>query len=211
MRYLLKNNIIDWSIIKVIGFDIDGTLYDEFDFILEIYKKISIFFAENSSNEKEILDYMLQRWLEKGSSYPHIFDETADIYCKHEDKKLLVEKALMCYRNASPKIKIQNRIETILEFLKNKYNLFILSDGQYKLQNKKIKSLGLLRYFKKEDIVISGPYHQKPSKELYDKIKILRHYKPNEVVYIGDREIDREFASNVNINFLHIKYLHYYL
>ena len=31
---------IDWSHIKYIGFDLDGTLYDEFEFIVQTYKKI---------------------------------------------------------------------------------------------------------------------------------------------------------------------------
>ena len=62
---------IDWSSITTVGFDMDGTLYDEYDFIKQVYSEINSQLIQNN----EILLFMNQKWIEKGSSYPHIFDE----------------------------------------------------------------------------------------------------------------------------------------
>ena len=77
MNYLLSNDF-EWKNIKSVGFDIDGTLYDEFDFIDQVYEEISEIFKDYVINIKEIKIKLLHIWLEKGSSYPYIFKEIVD-------------------------------------------------------------------------------------------------------------------------------------
>ena len=80
---LFKN--VNWNHITSVGFDMDGTLYDEFDFIKQVYSEINKQLILNDS----ILSFMTERWLEKGSSYPLIFSEAYDkcesIFVEKED------------------------------------------------------------------------------------------------------------------------------
>ena len=41
--FMMKSlfNKINWDKISYVGFDMDGTLYDEYEFISEVYKEIS--------------------------------------------------------------------------------------------------------------------------------------------------------------------------
>ena len=64
-------NNIKWNEVKAVGFDMDGTLYDEYEFISQVYSEINI----RLINDLEVLRFMEKRWLEKGSSYPFIFQE----------------------------------------------------------------------------------------------------------------------------------------
>lgn len=60
------------------------------------------------------------------------------------------------------KKKLMPRAIEILEYLKPKYNLYIISNGFRELQNQKMRSAGIDRYFKKvilsDDIGIMKPY-----------------------------------------------------
>jgi len=92
MRSLYEN--VHWDKVKFVGFDMDGTLYDEYDFIVQVYKEIATLLDHDSYN------YMCQRWLEKGSSFPFIFDETYDLSSsKSLSKDEFISKALNIFRN----------------------------------------------------------------------------------------------------------------
>ena len=65
MKYLQNKNF-DWTNIKAVGFDIDGTLYDEFDFIIKVYDKIADIFKIAKINNTEIKTILLKKWMEKG-------------------------------------------------------------------------------------------------------------------------------------------------
>ena len=69
LSVLYKN--IDWKNITAVGFDMDGTLYDEYNFITQVYSEIN----RQLIKDEAVLLFMCHRWIEKGSSYPHIFNE----------------------------------------------------------------------------------------------------------------------------------------
>src|SRR5690554_5620600 len=124
---------------KVIGFDLDGTLYDDFDFISRVYREIVEKAGGGPGRREEMMDFMLLRWLEKGSSYPFIFRETQEKYGLRPD---FVEKALMVYRNNSPSLNLSPRVKFLLHRIKKDgKGLFLVTDGNEKLQQKKVETL----------------------------------------------------------------------
>lgn len=205
---------IDWSHIKCIGFDLDGTLYDEFNFIVQTYKRIIL---ENNKffrieEQAEILEFMTERWLKKGSSYNKIFEETFDQYGTYEIsfQKKFVDNALNIFRTFTPDMLLPERNSTILSFIKkNSYNMFLITDGNPELQSQKIRSLGLDKVFNNNIFFTRkfGGEYEKPS------IKILEHVNisssPDQVVYAGDREVDKLFAENSGFKFLRVYNLIY--
>jgi putative hydrolase of the HAD superfamily len=210
MKYLSKQ--IKWEEIRAIGFDLDGTLYDEFDFIKSAYTAIVEGFIINSSQKPPMLDFMLSRWLEKGSSYPYIYDECLHSFDVPEANRLeIIQKSLEIFRTHKPELQLSNRIFQLLVDAKNTYELFLLSDGREKLQMEKFHALKLDRFFAANDIYISGKYgkgFEKPNTMVLDKISSLKRGIPaSATLYIGDRKRDEMFAQNAGFQFCYIQEL----
>jgi putative hydrolase of the HAD superfamily len=212
MKYLFPE--IEWSKIKAVGFDMDGTLYDEFDFIQQAYKVISTNFEKENKSDYCLLDFMLSRWLEKGSSYPYIFKETLDLALIPENsKENLIQDALHVFRTFQPDISLSPRIEFFLKIFSKEYEIFIITDGSSQLQLNKIKSLKLDRFVSKNNIFISGNHgkgNEKPSLYSLNYISALKKsYTSEQIVFIGDRKNDSEFALKAGFQFIHAKNLLY--
>jgi len=190
----------------------DGTLYDEFDFICQVYKPIAKIFSNSNDDVNKTVKSMLLNWMEKGSSYPFIFSETLEksgIEIGFHEKK--IEEALSIFRNFEPDLILSERMKLVLGELKKKYELFLVSDGSSKLQWNKIKALQLENYFSKENIFISGDYGKGAGKQELVSLNHLEVFKKNikrsEVVFIGDRMIDENYARNAGFLFVNINSL----
>lgn len=200
---------IPWNTIKAVGFDMDGTLYDEFDFIYQVYSPISKLFSNEKNEANTILNIMLQKWLEKGSSYPFIFSETLkETGWNDKTHKPKIDEALTLFRNFQPVLNLQLRIKYILRTFKNLYELFLVSDGSSTLQWNKIRALELEDYFTKQNIFVSGDYGkeaEKPGLMSLDCLVVFtKGYKNDEIVFVGDRAIDREYAKNAGFHYIDI-------
>lgn len=201
MNYLYKN--IDFNNIDYVGFDMDGTLYDEFEFIVQPYKLIADLFVKKDI----VFNSMCSRWLEKGSSYNNIFDETYDKYnhilIKTMSKDDFICSALNIFRNIEPRLKLTNRSKFILDYCKEKYQLFLISDGNKVLQKKKFDSLGLNQYFDDSHVIFTGMYskeYEKPSIKSLELINII----PSRSIFFGDRDKDRKFALSSKMQFVKV-------
>ncbi len=205
---------IYWNKIKAVGFDMDGTLYDEFEFITQVYVQISKIFAQNEKDAENIYVNMLERWLEKGSSYPYIFGEILDsLNYDSSLKEKLLNEALRVFRNFKPNIKMSSRVLFILNNLKSQYELFLVTDGSSVLQWNKIRSLQLEKYFTQNNIFVSGSYGvhvQKPSIFSLQCLDVFKNkYEPSEIVFIGDRGVDMDFAKNAGFHFINAKEINF--
>ena len=192
---------IEWNKLKYIGFDLDGTLYDEFDFIYQVYWEIN----KKILKDKVAFKFMLNRWLEKGSSYPFIFEETYNKfnYAKFFEKEKFIKNILQIYYTFIPNLRLTYRTENILEELKKHYKLFLISDGNANLQRNKFNALKLNTYFGSKYVFFTGDYgteYYKPNTKILNIIKI----NFNKAVFIGDREIDEKFAKNSNMQFIKV-------
>ncbi len=208
MKYL--SDSIDWSGIKAIGFDLDGTLYDEFDFIQQAYHKVLAVFSADKSVKNKMVHFMLSRWLEKGSSYPYIFDECLQLFKIPEvERQPKIQQALDLFRTIQPDLQLCPRMKNFLSDCCKKYFLFLVTDGRKTLQMQKIQSLELGRYFQADTIFISGALgkgYEKPNTRVLGKIQLdNKGIANNEVVYIGDRMRDKDFAANAGFRFCFIQ------
>ena len=201
---------VTWDQIEAVGFDLDGTLYDELDFILQVYSPIAALLANVTKQwQHEIYWWMVNRWLEKGSSYNRIFQEVLDSKdVDGETTNKTIEECLDIYRNFQPKLSLTNRVRILLDNFKNKYPLFLITDGNSALQRAKFKALGLEKWFDHSNVVISGDYgteYQKPSAFMASQTEILQNVSPYRIIYFGDRQKDALFASNVGFRFIPVK------
>jgi phosphoglycolate phosphatase-like HAD superfamily hydrolase len=205
---------VDWDTVRIVGCDMDGTLYDEADFIAQVYRAIANLLAATGDAKAEILHaWMVQRWLEKGSSYPHIFYEaTTEAGTPREDVAKTVVLCLELFRNYQPVLTLGPRVKIILDALCVKYPLFLVSDGSARLQQRKFDALELGRWFDSVNVGISGyhgPEFSKPSIKIINKIKVLeKPCLPQQILFFGDRPVDAEFAANAGFQFVQVACMH---
>lgn len=205
---------INWEEIMFVGFDLDGTLYDEFDFISQVYRPISQKIAHaNGADEIEIYEKLLQRWLEKGSSYNRIFSEALlDSGVDEDVTKRVTDECLTLFRNFQPSLSLNARTKVLLDFMVGRFKLFLVTDGSCALQQAKFNALGLAQWFKPENMVISGcagKGYEKPSTEILGKIGVLEDERwRGKTAYFGDREVDSLFAQASGFQYVPVKNMH---
>jgi FMN phosphatase YigB (HAD superfamily) len=195
LNVLYKN--IDWKNITAVGFDMDGTLYDEYNFITQAYTEIN----RQLIQDEAVLLFMCCRWIEKGSSYPHIFNEAFE-KCNNNpnNQEEFIHKALCIFRNFVPQLSLSNRNKILLSYLQKNFDLFLITDGHYELQKNKYTSLGLSRYFQIENVVFTGKYssdYHKPNTNSLNYINL----NLDKSIYFGDRDIDKQFALSSCMQF----------
>jgi len=191
-----------------IGFDMDGTLYPEREFIAQVYQPI----AEQLGNyckapADAIYANLLNRWEEKGSSYPHLFEEVLAFYQVPFAEKI-INQCLAIYRSYEPQLKLADSIIELLNDIRKSKQLFLVTDGNPALQRAKYRALGLDRWFKENEVIFTGDYgasHYKPNVAILHRFEFLEGEDVRRrSIYIGDREIDRQFAHLAGMDFLHV-------
>lgn len=190
---------------KAIGFDLDNTLYDEYDFISQVYYKLSQIIAKEAHLEQDIVyNTLCCVWLQHDSKYPHLFQEAftqLKITLNDSLKKELIQQ----YRNFSPDLKLSKRISFLLDQLSRQSKiLFLVTDGHILLQKNKIEALGLTRWFNGNAIWISEMGYTKPSIEIASQISSIQTISPQDILFIGDHQVDEEFAKNCGFHFLKV-------
>tara|TARA_B100000029_G_scaffold508216_1_gene594575 strand:+ start:278 stop:955 length:678 start_codon:yes stop_codon:yes gene_type:complete len=167
----------------ILIFDLDDTLYEEKKFVESGFKATSHYLKTKFKfNEKKIYLKLLKILNQYGRG--KIFD----ILCNQLKlkEKNLEKKLIQIYRSHTPKINIRKETLEILKYY-SRFNKYIITDGNYFVQKKKIKSLKIEKYFKK--IYYTNYYglkYNKPSLLCFKKIKEKENVKWNELVYIGD-------------------------
>jgi FMN phosphatase YigB (HAD superfamily) len=201
---------VDWDAVRIVGLDLDGTLYDEADFIAQVYEPIAAILSDATGVERESLyPRLLRRWLEKGSSYDRIFREALDDAGVGEAvARDAVAKCVDAFRSFSPSLTLPTRARTILDALYEMFPLFLVSDGSAGLQQRKFEALGLQRWFEPRNVAISGRHgaeYCKPGIRMLSEIALLRGAESfAHVVYFGDRDIDAQFAEQAGFQFVQV-------
>lgn len=189
----------------------DGTLYDEAEFIVQAYRPIADIIAGASGGDAGwVYRFLVRRWIQKGSSYPRIFDEALTAGgVSPETAAAAIEACLAVFRGFDPVLTLPARTATILDAMRERYPLFLVSDGSPALQQRKVAALGLSRWFETADLgfcATLGAGFEKPDTRILREIQALRVAGAiaAEVVYFGDRSIDAQFAANAGFQYVQV-------
>ena len=175
---------------KVVIFDLDGTLYDEKEFVMNGFKVISKYLSSKydlcSDEIFRILknDFVLGL---RGKNFGALLKKTN----LEED----VRKLVRIYREHTPSIYIHEDAKVILTKLRGKYKLGLITDWLKKTQENKISALGMKKHF--DVVIITDVYGRdywkpssKPFKVALDKLKV----EAKECTYVGDKPLKDFFA-----------------
>jgi putative hydrolase of the HAD superfamily len=154
---------------KIFVFDLDDTLYSEFDF----QKSGIIFVCKTLNYSKSLTDIILS---DKKNWVQNIILNT--------NNKLTKSELLFLYRNHLPNICLYNDAKLFLNILKkNNIEISLITDGRSITQKNKLRSLGIHNVFRK--IIISDEIHSEKPSEINYKL-VMSDYTDKEYIYIAD-------------------------
>lgn len=204
-RYFMnKINISDYD---CFGFDLDGTLYDEFEFITQAYYEIAGYISSvYSVPQKTAYMYMKDLWIQYGSAKQDLFQLIFSHFTITPTEGD-IKNCVNLFRGVSLKLQLPQRSKYYLDSIKesNKF-IFLVTDGNSTLQRKKIGALGLESWFPENCIFVSGDYgknYQKPNTAILSVVNRVIPVCSMKVAYFGDRGVDKEFAKAAGFDFIY--------
>lgn len=183
---------------RKIIFDLDNTLMM---FDLEYIKSYQTTLRENNFESEYIDGYNLFKSIGRYEVLKKIYNKEELLKFVNKDLnknytlKLIDDILLAIGKNWTNKVSLE-LIET-LEYLKDKYELYVLTNWFTESQKERLKNVGILKYFK--CVVGSDMVKPKPSIEAFNYI--INNQDPKDFIMIGDNiEIDIKGAINLSMN-----------
>lgn len=178
-------------------FDLDNTLYNEFDYLRLGYRHIAHTFTPHLVNEAYA--FLVEEFVNFGRS--GLFDK----YINEFDLNFCVEDILTEFRQVdiNGKLEFYPWFTTFLSDKDSTFKINIITNGNVKQQENKIRSL----FFKKTcriNVIYANNTEPKPSVLCY---KTFDDLDKSRVIYVGDSQSDLKFSSNLGIGFINISYL----
>lgn len=176
--------------IKLIIFDFDGTLFDT---KYDIARSVNLYL--NELGFPSLKEEVLYRFIGNGSDY--LLQRSLEEVEAKNFKNYSIERFLEIYKEEATKtVKPFDGIEYVLENLKDK-TLYIVTNKDEESARIILKKFDFEKYFKK--VIGRDSFGiKKPDKRLMDIIIEIEKVNPEEILVIGDSEIDFEFAKSSN-------------
>ncbi len=181
----------------IVVFDLDDTLFSEFDFCRSAYHAIA---NECSSrynlDAEEIFDAMMQAVL----SHLNPFDALLEIFVRsnHSVSDFDIKEWVEKYRRHSPDyLPLAQDVALVFNTLKaSEAELAIITDGRINTQTAKYKALGLEKFVNGENLIISEATGHDKKSDFNFKL-LMSNYPGEEFVYVGDNPAKDFYYPNL--------------
>ena len=139
----------------ILIFDLDDTLYDEFSYVKSGFSAVAFHLTLSYRFNKKTIFNKLIKILKKNGR-----GRVFNILCKDLDikKKKLPKELVQIYRSHKPIIKLRKETIQILNYFST-YKKYIITDGNYLVQSKKVRALKLKNFLKDFFILIFMAKH----------------------------------------------------
>jgi len=186
-------------VINCIAFDMDDTIYDEIDYYRSGFGAVAQTIANDFGLAGKTVFETLWEIFNSGN-HKTVFNVTGEKLGIIFDAAY-IEKLINIFRNHKPDINLPSESKTVLEDLKDRYKLGLITDGYLPAQEYKVKALELERFF--GNIVYTeklGREHWKPSPAAFEKLLVELHVSANQCVYVGDN-LKKDFLAPNQMGF----------
>ena len=195
---------------QIIIFDLDDTIYPQKNYDNPALLSVSKYLSKKISLDEKKIFLNLRRIkpLRRGKKPNKIFDSFLQKFSKNENK-ILVKKSVNIFQSYScTELKNSPSLKKTLGELCIYKDLFLVTNGNLNRQLKKIKYLGISKYFRKIFILDGVKKKLKPSiNDVNYLVKYLNKNKKKKAVFTGDNLVsDKNFAKNLKINFIHFEF-----
>jgi putative hydrolase of the HAD superfamily len=182
--------------ITTVIFDLDDTLYDEVDFCRSGFQAAAEHVAtlSDAHSADEIFTALWKSFItgDCGSTFNV---GLASLGIPYDDR--LIGTLVEIYRTHTPTLTLPPESRTILDDLRSRYVLGLLTDGFLPTQRLKVQALGIEHYFKAimytEEL---GREFWKPSPRGFEKLLEMLEARPQQTVYVADNETKDFIAPN---------------
>lgn len=195
---------------QIIIFDLDDTIYPQKNYDNPALLSVSKYLSKKILLDEKKIFLNLRRIkpLRRGKKPNKIFDSFLQKFSKNENK-ILVKKLVNIFQSYScTELKNSPSLKKTLCELCIYKDLFLVTNGNLNRQLKKIKYLGISKYFRKIFILDGVKKKLKPSiNDVNYLVKYLNKNKKKKAVFVGDNLVsDKNFAKNLKINFIHFEF-----
>lgn len=180
---------------RVICFDLDDTLYKEIDYLSSAYREIAKYAVEQCMNHAESTETLI---FDTYKSILRAYHEGLNAF--EALNKVLgidtpIKDYLSIYRHHKPDISLAKDVVLTLDSLCEKGACIgLITDGRSVQQRNKIAALGLSKWIKDEDIIISEEFgSEKPNLENYAYF-MNRYPESHDFTYVGDN-LKKDFSA----------------
>lgn len=170
---------------KFVAFDLDDTLYKEEDYVKSAFKAIASKLSHNVDHD--YFDILLEA-RKRGEN---AFDALMSII-----PELSIDELLEIYRYHIPELKLPEDSIAILESLKDKAILGLITDGRSVSQRNKISALKLETYFGPDNIIISDEFGSDKHNILNFEYFNKKYSQADQYYYIGDNPSKDFYNAN---------------
>ena len=184
--------------VKVIGFDLDDTLWDNgiainraIDYQFEHIKK---HLPHISNNELEVIyfnrvEQLVAQDPVKYEDMTRLRTESLQRLCDHYQlPHSIAHQAFQCFYQLRQKVQLFSVTKALLELLSRKFKLIAISNG-----NADLKTIGLAHYF--EFCWRAGvDGRAKPSGDMLLKACTKMNIQPQQMLYVGDK-LEMDYAA----------------
>ena len=170
------------AVIAAIAFDLDDTLFPEEQFVRSGYRAVSQYVRARFG--WEIFDELVHRF-ESGQSGDLFTPVLAERLGSVEES--FIRELVQVYRAHEPCIETFPDCRGVLECLRRRYALAIISDGWLAVQQRKLDALKISDYF--SAVIFSdlwGREYWKPHARPYTACAEALALEPKTLVYVGD-------------------------
>lgn len=177
--------------------DLDNTIYDENLFLFDRYRAISALVSgEDSELAQGGYDYLCRKFLTTGrvklfDGYLERFDQT------HSHT---VEELLACLRLSPQQLIPFEYFHDLVKTFVGR--LCLVTNGNPVQQRNKLSALGIAEVF--DGMVMADEVEKKPSARAL--LPLLSKGQLGRVAYVGDSDVDHDFACACNIPFIRIAF-----
>jgi HAD superfamily hydrolase (TIGR01549 family) len=170
--------------IRCVGFDLDNTLYDQRQHIINVAQAADEWLCLDAGTESgHVRKLILNVWDMLGPSHPTLFDEILRQLGLHTKERVAILVEL--YHARTEPLTTFPGIRALLQRLAHRGPLFLVSDGNAKMQRRKLQSLGIAPFF--DTIVLTSECGaSKPSPEPFRHIVRQLRIPAQCMLYVGD-------------------------
>ncbi|MBF0118642.1 MAG: HAD hydrolase-like protein [Desulfobacterales bacterium] len=175
--------------IKVVAFDCDGVMFDTNNANSAYYNHLLTRFGKpRLTNEQFYYVHM------------HTADESVEYLFGEEAEEVKDYCKTLTYKMFFPYMEIEPNLKQVLETLRKKYKTAIATNRTSSMGSV-LSEFSLTSFF---DLVVTALDVERPKPYPDPLIKILEHFniESNQLIYIGDSQLDEESSHSAGVNFV---------
>jgi phosphoglycolate phosphatase len=182
---------------KAIIYDCDGVMFDSFEANLAFYDRIMVMLGRSPLDRQDQEQMRVLHTYANRDVLAHFFPEPVDF-----------EAAVSCagridYRDLVPFMRLEDEFIATLDALKPRVELAVCTNRSTSM-DLVLDTFGLTSYF---GCIMTAAKVQNPKPHPEPLLKVLAHYRigPDEALFVGDSDVDRQAAAAARVPFVAYK------